>query len=86
MNKKPNIRTHSMTMRSNAESDPTAMISTSFFDIKEPDNVLDALGKTQRVTAMKEELEALHRNETWTLAPRTPEMNVVGSRWVFKPS
>ena len=33
---------------------------------------------------MKEELEALDRNNTWSLVPRTTDMNIVGSRWVFK--
>jgi hypothetical protein len=33
---------------------------------------------------MKEELAALYQNETWKLVPRTPKMNVIGSKWVFK--
>lgn len=35
-------------------------------------------------TAMQEELEALDKNETWSLVPRKAGMNVVGSKWVFK--
>lgn len=34
--------------------------------------------------AMEEELAALHQNSTWTLVPRTPDMHVIGSKWVFK--
>jgi hypothetical protein len=34
--------------------------------------------------AMDEELEALHRNQTWELVPRTPAMHVIGSKWVLK--
>ena len=35
-------------------------------------------------TAMQEELRALHSNQTWTLVPLHPTMNVIGSRWVYK--
>ena len=34
---------------------------------------------------MDEELEALHKNKTWVLVPRTSDMHVIGSKWVFKP-
>jgi len=33
---------------------------------------------------MQEELRALHSNQTWTLVPPHPTMNVIGSRWVYK--
>jgi hypothetical protein len=35
-------------------------------------------------SAMREEIQALHANRTWTLVPFQPSMNVVGSRWVYK--
>jgi GMP synthase-like glutamine amidotransferase len=35
-------------------------------------------------SAMREEIQALHENRTWTLVPFHPSMNVVGSRWVYK--
>ena len=35
-------------------------------------------------TAMLDELVALHQNETWQLVPRTSNMHVIGSKWVFK--
>ena len=34
---------------------------------------------------MNEELEALHKNQTWRLVPQTSGMHVIGSKWVFKP-
>jgi hypothetical protein len=33
---------------------------------------------------MREEIQALRANRTWTLVPSHPSMNVVGSRWVYK--
>jgi len=33
---------------------------------------------------MHEELNQFARNEVWTLVPRTSEMNVIGTKWVFK--
>jgi histone deacetylase 1/2 len=35
-------------------------------------------------TVMQEELQALHSNQTWSLAPLHPSMNVIGRRWVYK--
>ena len=32
---------------------------------------------------MQEELNQFVRNEVWTLIPRTNQMNVIGTKWVF---
>ncbi|GKV27057.1 hypothetical protein SLEP1_g36265 [Rubroshorea leprosula] len=46
---------------------------------------MQALKLPHWVDAMKEELEALHNNNTWTLVPSpSPQTNIVGSKWVFK--
>jgi hypothetical protein len=34
--------------------------------------------------AMRDEIQALRSNNTWSLVPFHPSMNVVGSRWVYK--
>jgi histone deacetylase 1/2 len=33
---------------------------------------------------MTEEFTALQQTHTWKLVPRPPDINIVGSKWVFK--
>jgi len=33
---------------------------------------------------MNAEIQALHHNHVWDLVPRSPNQNVVGSKWVFR--
>jgi len=33
---------------------------------------------------MHEELIQFARNEVWSLVPRTGQMNVIGTKWIFK--
>ena len=32
---------------------------------------------------MKEEIEYIEKNETWTLAPRLEDRKVIGTKWVY---
>lgn len=34
--------------------------------------------------AMAQELNALLQNNTWTLVPHSPEMNIIGCKWIYK--
>jgi histone deacetylase 1/2 len=34
--------------------------------------------------AMEQEYQALLRNDTWTLVPLPPRVNIIDSKWVFK--
>lgn len=36
------------------------------------------------LAVMKKKIDALHSNQTWDLVPRTPDTNVVSSKWVFQ--
>ena len=50
----------------------------------EPKTIKSALKHPGWLSAMQEELSALHANGTWELVPRTPTMNFVGCKWVYK--
>ena len=49
-----------------------------------PYNIRSALAHPRWKVVMCEELEALHKNQTWELVPRTRNLHVIGSKWVFK--
>jgi len=50
----------------------------------EPKTVAEALEDSNWINAMHEELNQFARNEVWTLVPRTDQLNVIGTKWVFK--
>ena len=54
--------------------------------LTEPDlpSTADALRDPQWKKAMDAEFHALLRNNTWTLVPCTPNMNVIDHRWIFR--
>ena len=33
---------------------------------------------------MEEDIRALHHNHSWTLVTKSPNMNVIGCRWIYK--
>lgn len=85
----PPVPQHSMMTRSKSgivKPNPRyALLTTVDSSIpKEPRTVRQALAHPGWKRAMEEEIVALHKNETWTLVPRLPNMNVIGSKWVFK--
>ncbi|KAI5335558.1 hypothetical protein L3X38_025691 [Prunus dulcis] len=50
----------------------------------EPTNFTQASQSSHWRAAMKDEYDALTRNQTWSLVPATSCMNIVGCKWVFK--
>ena len=57
---------------------------TVFVSQIEPKSIDEALKDEKWVEAMHEELNQFARNEVWFLVPRTYEMNIIGSKWVFR--
>ena len=46
--------------------------------------VREALQDDDWYNAMKEEIEKIEKNKTWTLVPRLVDKNVIGTKWVFR--
>ena len=57
---------------------------TCFLSMHEPKSVKDSLYNMDWSKAMKEEIEQIEKNKTWTLVPRPEDKNVIGTKWVFK--
>jgi hypothetical protein len=55
----------------------------SFVSSLEPLKVEEALGDSDWIIAMREELNNFTRNEVWSLVER-PKQNVIGTKWVFR--
>ena len=56
-------------------SDPMSIEPTSFTQVSK---------YSHWKVAMQDEYDALMRNQTWSLVPASPQMNIVGCKWVFK--
>ncbi|KAL5572759.1 hypothetical protein UlMin_022356 [Ulmus minor] len=50
----------------------------------EPGSIDKTINSKHWKTAMVEEINALKRNNTWSLVPYSSVMNVVGNKWVFR--
>lgn len=50
-------------------------------NILEPFTVKEVLAQSSWLQAIQDELHALEANQTWELVPRTPQMNVIGTKW-----
>ena len=49
-----------------------------------PKTLKTALRDDRWINAMKDEIQALHDNETWELVSRPTDINIVGSKWVYR--
>ena len=50
----------------------------------EPKSLEEALQDSNWITTMQEELNQFEYNEVWTLVPRKHEMNIIGTKWVYR--
>jgi hypothetical protein len=58
--------------------------NTLFIALFEPQDVGHALSDSSWVNALLEELENFERNQVWTLVKPPCDVNVIGTKWVFK--
>jgi hypothetical protein len=58
--------------------------NTLFVALFEPRDVGHALSDLSWVNAMYEELKNSKRNQVWTLVETPRNVNVIGTKWVFK--
>ena len=72
-----------MTIRSKSGIFKPKLYTTTLIN-KEPNTVREALNDKHWYKAVKEEYEALIRNETWSLIPPPAEYKIVGNKWVFR--
>jgi hypothetical protein len=57
------------------------MLFGALFD---PPDVRHALSDSSWVNGMHEELENFQRNQVWTIVEPPRDVNVIGTKWVFK--
>ncbi|KAH0734949.1 hypothetical protein KY285_010656 [Solanum tuberosum] len=81
----PTPQGHYMITRHKANEHHLSLVARRNKEIlKEPNTNKEALGSPHWLAIMQEEINALHTNKTWILVPKSPGINLVGSKWVFK--
>jgi hypothetical protein len=70
--------------RSSRSSHLSCFSNTLFTALFEPQDVGHTLSDSSWVNAMHEELENFERNQVWTLVDPPRDVNVIGTKWVFK--
>jgi hypothetical protein len=58
--------------------------NTLFIALFEPQDIGHALSDSSWVNAIHEELENFERNQVWTLVVSPRDVNVIGTKWIFK--
>lgn len=72
--------------KSNGNPSLTGLSALCFMVSDDPGNYKEAVMSPESdswKSAMDQEMDSLMKNKTWTLVPRKPEMNVIGSKWVY---
>jgi hypothetical protein len=70
--------------RSSRSAHLSCFLNTLFVALFEPWDVGHSLSDSSWVNTMHEELENFERNQLWTLVDPPRDVNVIGTKWVFK--
>lgn len=62
---------------------PKALLSVALHEL-EPTSFKHAITNSHWQEAMLQEIQALHRNNTWTLVPYSEGMSLITSKWIYK--
>ena len=83
---RPHTRSQSSIVKPYIRTDGTVtyVCTTSSNDNVGPTNYTEAARHPSWKAAMDDQMAALHRNETWSLVPFRPGLNIIDSKWVFK--
>jgi hypothetical protein len=73
-----------MVTRSSRSGHPSYFSNTLFVSLFEPLDVGHTLSDSSWVNAMHEELENFERNHVWTLIDPLRDVNIIGTKWLFK--
>ena len=72
-----------MITRQKAKNNPNLALQAFQNQPTKPKYLKSALKNPIWVTAMQEEITALHDNNTWNVVPHPANNNVEGSKWVY---
>ena len=76
---------HHMITRCKAKEHHLSLVAHNSKDtLREPNTIKEALKSPHWLSTMQEEINALHTNKTWILVPKSPDINLVGSKWMLK--
>jgi hypothetical protein len=70
--------------QSSSSAHLSCFTNTPFVALFEPRDILHALSDSSWVNAMHEKLENFERNQVRTLVEPPCDVNVIGTKWVFK--
>jgi len=56
----------------------------AFVSQVEPESISESLKDESWIATMHEKLNQFTRNDLWTLVPRSDQMNIIGTKWIFR--